>query len=94
LEKLVGEIKRGGGLGLAIVVEGLNSIGLEGSKVHPMLISPSHPFSKEKANGVVNKHKDQSLQHLKLAIHLKPSFKWALNKWTGESLLRVRTREL
>lgn len=77
MEKLVGEIKRGGGLGLAVVVEGLNSIGLEGSKVHPVLISPSlshSPFSKEKAHGVFNKHKDQSLQHLKLAIHLKPSF--------------------
>jgi hypothetical protein len=60
LEKPVGEIRNGGGLGLTIIVEGLNSIGLEGSKAHPVLISPSlshSPFSKEKAQIVVNKHK-------------------------------------
>lgn len=53
-----------------------------------MLISPSlshSPFSKEKAHILINKHKDEPLQHLKHTIHLELSFKWALNKRIGEA---------
>lgn len=53
-----------------------------------MLISPSQslsPFLKEKAHVAIKKQNDHPIQHMKRVVHLKPSFKWALNKRVGKA---------